>query len=47
MDRLLFYYFYVGWMKDTLVCGHSLSPTLVITEEGDSHLDLVLEGLSN
>ena len=32
----------VGWMKDTLVCGNCLSPTLLINEEGDSHLSLYL-----
>ena len=29
-------------MKDTLVCGNCLSPTLVVNEEGDSHLGLEL-----
>jgi hypothetical protein len=31
-------------MKDTLVCGNSLSPTLstVVYDEGDSHLGLDL-----
>jgi hypothetical protein len=29
-------------MKDTLVCGDCLSPTVVMYEEGESHLGLDL-----
>ena len=29
-------------MKDTLVCGNCLSPTLVVNEEYESYLDLDL-----
>ena len=44
IDYLLFQCFNVVWMKDTLVCGNSLSPTLstVVYDEGDSHLGLDL-----
>ena len=39
---LLLQCFNVGWMKNSLVCGNCLSPTLITNEEGDTHLGLDL-----
>ena len=38
--------FNVRWMKDILECGNCLSPTLVVNEEGDSHLGLAKRSIN-